>query len=160
MGVATALPPSGAQLPIAQYRDAIVDAVRRCPVTVLVGETGSGKTTQLPRFLYEAGLAGEAGGAGGGAGGGGGASRARMIVVTQPRRVAAITVARRVAAEMRTPLGAGAGAGLVGYSVRFDDTTGPRTRIKFATDGMLLREAQLDPLLSRYSVVILDEAHE
>jgi len=76
--------------------------------------------------------------------------------VTQPRRVAAITIARRVAAEMRTEVG----TGTVGYSVRFEDCTSPNTLVKFLTDGMLLREAMLDPMLLPYSIVILDEAHE
>ena len=138
-------PPSSAassvasRLPIASYRTAIIDAVRRCPVTVLVGETGSGKTTQVPQYLLQAGLAGpplhvhhtpDASPP----------SQPRQIVVTQPRRVAAITVARRVASEMGVPIGgSGRDAGPVGYSVRFEDATGPATRIKFATDGMLLR---------------------
>ena len=79
-----------------------------------------------------------------------------MVAVTQPRRVAAISVSKRVASEMRTDLG----SGLVGYAVRFDNKTSSRTAIKYMTDGLLLREALLDPWLSRYSTIILDEAHE
>ncbi|KFP34349.1 Putative ATP-dependent RNA helicase DHX33, partial [Colius striatus] len=103
-----------------------------------IGETGSGKTTQVPQYLYEAGV-----------------GRQGIIAVTQPRRVAAIALATRVSDEKKTELGK-----LVGYSVRFDDLTSDETRIKFLTDGMLLREALGDPLLRRYNVVILDEAHE
>jgi HrpA-like RNA helicase len=161
---------SRASLPIFPFRDAIVRAVRDHPAVVLVGETGSGKTTQVPQYLIEAGVGagtwkrdrGEGvAGAAGAAGDGTGPSSARRpqtIVVTQPRRVAAITVARRVATEMGTSLGGP--TGLVGYSVRFDEATGPSVRLKFATDGMLLREAMVDPLLSRYAVIVLDEAHE
>ncbi|XP_023586763.1 ATP-dependent RNA helicase DHX33 [Trichechus manatus latirostris] len=102
------------------------------------GETGSGKTTQIPQYLYEGGI-----------------SRQGVIAVTQPRRVAAISLATRVSDEKRTELGK-----LVGYTVRFDDVTSEDTRIKFLTDGMLLREAISDSLLRKYSCVILDEAHE
>ncbi|KFQ30629.1 Putative ATP-dependent RNA helicase DHX33, partial [Merops nubicus] len=102
------------------------------------GETGSGKTTQVPQYLYEAGV-----------------GRQGVIAVTQPRRVAAIALATRVSSEKTTELGR-----LVGYTVRFEDLSSEETRIKFLTDGMLLREAIGDPLLRRYSVVILDEAHE
>uniref|UniRef100_A0A8C9KEM8 RNA helicase n=1 Tax=Panthera tigris altaica TaxID=74533 RepID=A0A8C9KEM8_PANTA len=101
-------------------------------------ETGSGKTTQLPQYLYEGGI-----------------GRQGVIAVTQPRRVAAVSLASRVSDEKRTELGK-----LVGYSVRFDDISSEDTRIKFLTDGMLLREAISDSLLRKYSCVILDEAHE
>ena len=93
---------------------------------------------ETPQFLHAAGFTAKG-----------------AMVVTQPRRVAAITVAQRVANEMGAKLGE-----LVGYTIRFDDKTSPHTRVKFATDGMLLREAQLDPLLRRYSTIVLDEAHE
>jgi len=106
---------------------------------ILVGETGSGKTTQIAQFIADIGYC----------------KSGRKIVCTQPRRVAAMSVARRVAEEMDVNLGEE-----VGYSIRFEDCCGPKTLIKFATDGMLLREAMTDPALSQYSVVILDEAHE
>uniref|UniRef100_A0A672RFN0 ATP-dependent RNA helicase DHX33 n=1 Tax=Sinocyclocheilus grahami TaxID=75366 RepID=A0A672RFN0_SINGR len=101
-------------------------------------ETGSGKTTQIPQYLYEAGI-----------------GRQGIIGITQPRRVAAVSLAARVAEEKKVQLGK-----LVGYTVRFEDVTSSETKLKFMTDGMLLREAIGDPLLLRYTVVILDEAHE
>ncbi|NXY84938.1 DHX33 helicase, partial [Alcedo cyanopectus] len=125
-------------LPIFQARGRLLSQLRSLDCAVLIGETGSGKTTQVPQYLYEAGV-----------------GRQGIIAVTQPRRVAAIALATRVSSETTTELGR-----LVGYSVRFDDLTSDETRIKFLTDGMLLREAVGDPVLRRYSVVILDEAHE
>ena len=119
-------------------REAILSAVKGNRALVLVGETGSGKTTQVPQYLYHGGWA-----------------REGMIGITQPRRVAATAIARRVAEETATKLGE-----LVGYAVRFDDCTSRRTKIKYMTDGMLLREAMLDQNLSKYKVIILDEAHE
>uniref|UniRef100_A0A673GQX2 RNA helicase n=1 Tax=Sinocyclocheilus rhinocerous TaxID=307959 RepID=A0A673GQX2_9TELE len=104
----------------------------------IFSETGSGKTTQIPQYLYEAGI-----------------GRQGIIGITQPRRVAAISLAARVAEEKKVQLGK-----LVGYTVRFEDVTSSETKLKFMTDGMLLREAIGDPLLLRYTVVILDEAHE
>lgn len=104
-----------------------------------MGETGSGKTTQVPQFVVEAGYT----------------TPQRLCACTQPRRVAAMSVSRRVADEMDVSLGEE-----VGYTIRFEDNTGPRTRLKYMTDGMLLREAMTDPRLERYSVIILDEAHE
>ncbi|KAI7837808.1 hypothetical protein COHA_008436 [Chlorella ohadii] len=127
-----------ANLPIRQYQQQIVDSVRANAVTVVIGETGSGKTTQISQILEEAGLA-EGG----------------LIGVTQPRRVAAVTVARRVAWEKKVELGQE-----VGYAVRFEDRTCRRTRIKYLTDGTLLRECLDDAQLSQYSVLVLDEAHE
>ncbi|EOD48245.1 putative atp dependent rna protein [Neofusicoccum parvum UCRNP2] len=115
-----------ALLPIARHRDALLYLIETFPVTIVVGHTGSGKTTQIPQFLDQAGW-----------------------------RVAATSVAARVAEEMGCNLGQG-----VGYSIRFEDVTSAATRIKFLTDGMLLREALVDPLLSRYSVIMVDEAHE
>ncbi|KAK2787013.1 hypothetical protein FQN52_007455 [Onygenales sp. PD_12] len=128
-----------ALLPIARHRQALLYLIETYPVTIVVGQTGSGKTTQLPQFLDQAGWC----------------SDGKIIAVTQPRRVAATTVATRVAEEMRCRLGEE-----VGYSIRFEDVTSASTRIKFLTDGLLLREALVDPLLSRYSVIMVDEAHE
>ncbi|THW49061.1 ATP dependent RNA helicase [Aureobasidium pullulans] len=126
-------------LPIARHRKSLLYLVETYPVVIVVGQTGSGKTTQIPQFLHEAGWCGNG----------------KMIAVTQPRRVAATTVAARVAEEMRCNLGQE-----VGYSIRFEDVTSAATNIKFLTDGLLLREALVDPLLSRYSVIMVDEAHE
>ncbi|CAA7265450.1 unnamed protein product [Cyclocybe aegerita] len=126
------------QLPIAQGRDALIDEIKNNDVTVLLGETGSGKTTQVPQYILESGIA-----------------RNGMIAVTQPRRVAATSLAQRVALEQSVPVG-----GLVGYAVRFDEKHSAKTRIKYLTDGMIVRELMSDPLLSNYSVVIVDEAHE
>ncbi|KAG9443897.1 hypothetical protein H6P81_015237 [Aristolochia fimbriata] len=126
-------------LPIASVERRIVEEVRKNDTLIIVGETGSGKTTQLPQFLFNGGFCLDG----------------KVIGVTQPRRVAAVTVAKRVAEECGVQLGH-----KVGYSIRFEDVTSSSTRIKFMTDGLLLREALLDPLLSKYSVIIVDEAHE
>ena len=116
------------RLPIWTARGSLLKEVAASSTLVLTGETGSGKTTQIPQFLYAAGYTSSSG----------------MIGITQPRRVAALTVAQRVADEMGSTLG-----GTVGYSVRFDDRTSAATRIKYLTDGMLLREAMLDADLKR-----------
>ena len=126
-------------LPISRLRRELLFAVERHPVVVLVGETGSGKSTQVPLFLHEAGWL----------------SRGRGAIVSQPRRIAAQTLATRVAAEMGVELG-----GEVGYAVRFDSRISPRTVIRYVTDGLLLRYFLADPLLSEYAVVMVDEAHE
>ncbi|XP_037125710.1 ATP-dependent RNA helicase DHX33 [Syngnathus acus] len=126
------------QLPIYQARTPLLSQLRQLHSAILIGETGSGKTTQIPQYLYEAGI-----------------GRQGLVAITQPRRVAAISLAGRVAEEKGTQLGK-----LVGYTVRFEDVTSPETKLKFMTDGMLLREAIGDPLLLRYTVVVLDEAHE
>jgi ATP-dependent RNA helicase DDX35 len=131
-----------AALPIYSHHRALLHALETHRTLIIVGETGCGKTTQVPQYLHQAGWT---------AGG-------RAVVCTQPRRVAAVTVAARVAEEMGVVLGEE-----VGYAVRFDEKCSPivgRTALKFVTDGLLLREMMLDPLLSRYSVVMLDEAHE
>eukprot|EP00793_Prasinoderma_coloniale_P001117 PRCOL_00006108-RA len=132
----------GLPLPVALAADALVAAVRATDKLVVVGETGSGKTTLLPQLILDRVL-------GGGAPSGG-------VVVAQPRRVAATSVARRVAAERGVPLG-----GEVGYAVRFDEKADARvTRLKYVTDGLLVREALLDGTLARYAVAVVDEAHE
>lgn len=125
-------------LPISRRRNDILAAMREHQVIVVVGETGSGKTTQLPKMAME--LAGEARG---------------RVGCTQPRRLAAASVSRRVAEELNCDLG-----GLVGYQVRFEEKTGLDTRLKFMTDGILLAETQHDPDLRQYHTLILDEAHE
>ena len=127
-----------ASLPIAAEAERIVELIRTHQVVVLAGETGSGKTTQLPKLCLAAGR-GVAG----------------MVGCTQPRRIAARAVAARVAEELKTPLG-----GLVGYQVRFTDNVGADTRIKFMTDGILLAEIASDRWLSAYDTIIVDEAHE
>ncbi|QEU61742.1 Prp22 [Kluyveromyces lactis] len=126
------------RLPVYRMRQQLIDAVIENQFLVIVGETGSGKTTQLTQYLDEEGL-----------------SSKGMIGCTQPRRVAAVSVAKRVAEEMGCNVGEE-----VGYTIRFEDETSSRTRIKYLTDGMMQREALLDPLMSRYSVILLDEAHE
>jgi HrpA-like RNA helicase len=134
-------------LPVAEARAAIVRMLTSQPACIIVGETGSGKTTQIPQFAWDdvvsKGLCG------------GDESSMGMVGCTQPRRVAAVSIAKHVAEQRGVPLG-----GEVGYAVRFDDKTSPKTRIKFMTDGILLREIQADPLLKKYSCIILDEAHE
>ena len=125
-------------LPIFQFREEIIEAVRSNQVLVVIGETGSGKTTQMTQYLAEAGFA----------------IRGK-IGCTQPRRVAATSVAKRVSEEVGCKVGEE-----VGYTIRFEDCTSPATRIKYMTDGMLLRECLLDASLSSYSVLMLDEAHE
>ncbi|KAG1663950.1 hypothetical protein FOA52_001076 [Chlamydomonas sp. UWO 241] len=125
-------------LPIRRFAKEIVEAVRANDSVTIIGETGSGKTTQLSQILLENKLA-ENG----------------MVGVTQPRRVGAVSVAKRVAEERGVELGTE-----VGYAVRFEDRTSAATRIKYLTDGTLLRECLEDPLLQRYAVIILDEAHE
>lgn len=154
-------PPS--LLPIARHRKNLLYLIETYPVTIIVGQTGSGKTTQLPQYLEQAGWCED-----------GkviavtqvGKFKARLFerskmhvlrapLCSQPRRVAATTVAARVAEEFGCALGEE-----VGYSIRFEDLTSDKTHIKFLTDGLLLREALADPLLSRYSVIMVDEAHE
>jgi ATP-dependent helicase HrpA len=126
------------ELPVVEHREAILAALKARQVIVVVSDTGSGKTTQLPKMVAEA--MGPEGG---------------RIGCTQPRRIAAASVAKRVAEELMVPLG-----GFVGYQVRFEDRTSRDTRIKFMTDGILLAETQGDPDLRQYQVLILDEAHE
>ncbi|RDW77094.1 putative pre-mRNA splicing factor ATP-dependent RNA helicase PRP16 [Coleophoma cylindrospora] len=125
-------------LPAFAVREDLLRVIRDNQVVIVVGETGSGKTTQLTQFLYEDGYAGIG-----------------LIGCTQPRRVAAMSVAKRVAEEMECELGS-----TVGYAIRFEDCTSKDTRIKYMTDGVLLRESLNEPDLDRYSCVIMDEAHE
>ena len=127
-------------LPIADHKNNILYALEKYNTVVISAETGSGKSTQIPQFLVEAGWA----------------AQGRCIACTQPRRMAAMTVATRVAEEYGCTLGDD-----VGYAVRFEaKCSETRTVIKFCTDGLLLRETMSDPLLSRYSVILVDEAHE
>jgi len=141
------------KLPIYAHADQIRQSLRQHEVLLLVGETGSGKSTQIPQFLInESWCQRKKLKSGGGVGG--------CIAITQPRRVAAISLARRVAEEMGTPLGNSSPASLVGYSVRFENSTGPSTRVKFMTEGMLLQEMLRDPWLKEYSAVVVDEVHE
>ncbi len=126
------------ELPITRKTDEIVEAVRRNQVVIISGETGSGKTTQIPRFCLAAGRGIEG-----------------RIACTQPRRIAAITVSNRIAEEMGEELGRS-----VGYKIRFQDRTGDDCYIKIMTDGILLAEAHRDPYLLEYDTIIVDEAHE
>merc|ERR1719201_2687084 len=130
------------KLPAWDARKDFLKLIKKNQVVVLVGETGSGKTTQLPQFLLEAGYHVQNG-------------VNKGIACTQPRRVAAMSVAQRVADELDVELST-----YVGYLIRFEDKTSSETLLKFMTDGMLLREAMSDPMMSKYSVIILDEAHE
>ncbi|KAK3842037.1 MAG: P-loop containing nucleoside triphosphate hydrolase protein [Linnemannia gamsii] len=125
-------------LPIFKLRTQLVNAVRDNQVLVVVGDTGSGKTTQMTQYLAEEGFTANG-----------------RIGCTQPRRVAAMSVAKRVAEEVGCRLGQE-----VGYTIRFEDCTSPETKIKYMTDGMLMRECLVDMTMSQYSVIILDEAHE
>lgn len=125
-------------LPVYKFRKQLLDAVNENQLMIVVGDTGSGKTTQLTQYLAEGGFANHG-----------------MIGCTQPRRVAAMSVAKRVAEEVGCKLGQE-----VGYTIRFEDCTSPETKIKYMTDGMLQREILLDPNLRKYSVIMLDEAHE
>jgi ATP-dependent RNA helicase DHR2 len=144
-------------LPIYSHANEIRQKLRDHDVLLLVGETGSGKSTQVPQFLATEPWCKKRrirSGVNAGANVGG------CIAITQPRRVAAISLARRVAEEMGTPLGNSSPASQVGYSVRFENSTSPSTRIKFLTEGMLLQEMLRDPWLRDYSAVVVDEVHE
>uniref|UniRef100_A0A0N4ZNR1 RNA helicase n=1 Tax=Parastrongyloides trichosuri TaxID=131310 RepID=A0A0N4ZNR1_PARTI len=126
-------------LPIFRYRKNIIYLMEKYRTLIIVGETGSGKTTQIPQYLYEAGWCEDG----------------RMIGITQPRRISVLTISSRVAEEMNTNVG-----GDVGYAIRFDHQCCSETKIKFMTDGVLLRELVSDPLLTKYSIIMVDEAHE
>ncbi len=125
-------------LPVYEQKQKILDCMEKNKVVIVESPTGSGKTTQIPVILYEAGYATNG-----------------MIAVTQPRRIAALSVSEFISKQMGTPY-----PGLVGYKMRFEDNTGADTRIKIMTDGILLQEMKLDPWLSKYSVIMVDEAHE
>jgi ATP-dependent helicase HrpA len=129
-------------LPVSGRRDEIARAIREHPVVIVCGETGSGKTTQLPKICLELGRGRGAGGRG-------------LIGHTQPRRIAASSVAKRIAEELNSPLGE-----VVGYKVRFQDRLQPGASVKLMTDGILLAETESDPLLKAYDTLIIDEAHE
>ncbi|KAI0065225.1 P-loop containing nucleoside triphosphate hydrolase protein [Artomyces pyxidatus] len=129
------------KLPVFSQMEEFYNMFSKHQIIVMVGETGSGKTTQIPQFVAYSDLP---------------HTKGKLVACTQPRRVAAMSVAKRVADEMDVPLGK-----QVGYSIRFEDMTEPGTTfLKYMTDGMLLREAMNDPDLNRYSTIILDEAHE
>ena len=125
-------------LPVYEQKQKILDCLENNQVVIVESPTGSGKTTQIPVILYEAGYATNG-----------------IIAVTQPRRIAALSVSEFIAKQMNTPY-----PGLVGYKMRFEDNTNQDTRIKIMTDGILLQEMKLDPWLSKYSVIMVDEAHE
>ena len=133
---------SRTELPIVAEEQAIMEAIHNHPCVIVWGTTGSGKTTQVPQFLFEAGYGGPDGPTPG------------MIGITQPRRVAAVSMAKRVGEEL------GQHSGKVSYQIRFESTTSKDTAIKFMTDGILLREISQDFALLKYSVIIIDEAHE
>jgi ATP-dependent RNA helicase DHX37/DHR1 len=128
-------------LPVCAEEQVIMETVEQNDVCIICGETGSGKTTQVPQFLYEAGYASDA--------------HPGLIGVTQPRRVAAVSMAKRVAVELNCK-----NDSEVCYQIRYDSRVGEDTKVKFMTDGILLKEIQQDFLLRKYSVLILDEAHE
>ena len=127
------------ELPVSAARDDIAKAVSSSQVVIVSGQTGSGKTTQLPKILLELGRG----------------THGRQIVHTQPRRLAARTVAERIASEMGVHLG-----DEIGYQVRFTDETSPKTRLRVVTDGILLAQIQRDPQLRQYDTIVIDEAHE
>lgn len=126
------------KLPILAEEQIIMETISENSVIILAGETGSGKTTQIPQFLYEAGFA----------------ENGKQIAITEPRRVAAIAMSKRVGYEM------GLSSDIVSYLIRFEGNCTDKTKLKFMTDGVLLKEIECDFMLNKYSVVILDEAHE
>lgn len=127
------------ELPVSSSREDIEQAVRTSQVVIVSGQTGSGKTTQIPKMLLQMGRG----------------THGHQIVHTQPRRIAARTVAERIASELEVELG-----NEVGYQVRFDDKSSPRTRLRVVTDGILLAHIQRDPKLTAYDTIVIDEAHE
>lgn len=127
------------ELPICAAHDQIIEAIKESQVIIVSGQTGSGKTTQIPKMALELGRGGHG----------------KQIVHTQPRRLAARTVAERIASEMGVKLGEE-----IGYQVRFNDESSSKTKLRIVTDGILLAQIQRDPLLTRYDTIIIDEAHE
>ena len=125
-------------LPVYEQKQRILDTLAKNQVIVVQSPTGSGKTTQIPVILHEAGY-----------------SANGIIAVTQPRRIAALSVSEFIAKQLKTTY-----PGLVGYKIRFEDKTDASTKIKIMTDGILLQELKLDPWLRKYSVIMVDEAHE
>ncbi|MCC7197719.1 ATP-dependent RNA helicase, partial [Candidatus Peregrinibacteria bacterium] len=125
------------ELPISSHTGKLIESIRTNDVTIIVGETGSGKSTQIPKMIFEA-LGAKA-----------------MIACTQPRRIAAVSIATRIAEECDVGVG-----DVVGYKIRFDDVTQPNTKILVCTDGILLQEIKFDVLLSDYDAIFVDEAHE
>ena len=130
------------QLPIVAEEQKIMEAIYNNPTVIVWGATGSGKTTQVPQFLYEAGF------------GDSSSPNPGMIGITQPRRVAAVSMAKRVSSEL------GGASGKVSYQIRFESSVSDKTAVKFMTDGILIREIANDFALSKYSVIVIDEAHE
>ncbi|GBO26307.1 putative ATP-dependent RNA helicase DHX37, partial [Araneus ventricosus] len=124
-------------LPVYCEEQAIIEAIKENPVIIIHGETGSGKTTQVPQFLYEAGFT----------------QNDKIIGITEPRRIAAMTMAARVGEELNMPE-------KVSYHIRYEKTVSKDTEIKFMTDGVLLKELRHDFFLTKYSAIIIDEAHE
>lgn len=133
-----------AELPVCMHEQEIIEAIHAYDVVLVTGATGTGKTTQVPQFLLEDGFGDLKSPCSSG-----------MIAVTQPRRIAALSCAKRVAFEINSEVG-----DIVGYQIRHDAKFGPNTKIKFATDGVLLREVENDLLLQKYSAIIIDEVHE
>ncbi|RNF16340.1 pre-mRNA splicing factor ATP-dependent RNA helicase, partial [Trypanosoma conorhini] len=136
------------ELPVLREEQVIIEAINNSSRTcvLICGETGSGKTTQIPQFLWECGYGDAKGSA---------FAREGAILVTEPRRVAAVSMAKRVAEELNTSFG-----GMVCYHVRYDNNLSDNFKVKFATEGIVLKEIQSDFLLTKYSVVVVDEAHE
>ena len=126
------------KLPVYEQKEKILECLKNNQVIVVQSPTGSGKTTQIPVILHEAGY-----------------SENGVIAVTQPRRIAALSVSEFIAKQLKTSY-----PGLVGYKMRFEDKTDISTKIKIMTDGILLQEMKLDPWMTKYSVIMVDEAHE
>ncbi|XP_063066224.1 ATP-dependent RNA helicase DHX29 [Engraulis encrasicolus] len=140
------------QLPVYQQREKVLEAVARHRVLVVAGETGSGKSTQVPQFILQEALSGQRGGGGGG--------RRCNVVVTQPRRISAMSLASRVNQELGSDDGPGGRSSLCGYQIRMENRSGESTRLLYCTTGVLLRKLQQDRLLSSVTHIIVDEVHE